>query len=196
LAQDEPDTAAVRSIRKQLAISELDFKNQRTRLRPKLNFIAGISQDEQSYSTNIAQRYGLQSQYVGLQVTWNIFDGFASRGAVAASLAHKRITEHQFNEVTEQAIQGAHRASYAVALARRQLAISERLLNNAGNFLSYTKTNFERGQASEVDVNNALAGYNSIHVSTNSSRYIYLIRVSEFVSLISEDPIVDRFGHN
>ena len=196
LAQDEPDTAAVRSVRKQLAISELDYKNQNTRLRPKLNFIAGISQDEQSYSTNIAQRYGLQSQYVGLQVTWNIFDGYASRGAVAAALAHKRINEHQFKEVTKQAIQGARRAAHAVALARRQLAISERLLNNAGNFLSHTKTNFERGQASEVDVNNALAGYNSIHLSANSSRYIYLIRVSEFVSQISEDPMVNRFGQN
>lgn len=196
LAQDEIDAGNVRIARKQVKINELTYKNQRTRLRPKLSLVAGISQDEQSYTSNIAQKYGLESQYVGLQVSWNIFDGFASQGAVASALARKRLSEQNYRELTDKLADDAQKAAKAVDLAQRQLAISERLLNNAGNFLSYTKEDFKRGQASEAQVDAAQAGYNNTLSSTNYERYKYLMRVSEFISLISEDPIVDQFGHN
>lgn len=196
LSQDEPETAAVRIARKQVAVDDLTVKNQRTRLRPKLSLVAGISQDEQSYTSNIAQKYGLKSQYVGLQVSWNIFDGFASQGAVASALARKRLAEHNYRELSDKLLQEARNAAKAVELAERQLAISERLLDNAGNFLSYTQEDFKRGQASEAQVDAAQSGYNNTLSSTNYTRYNYLMRVSEFISLISEDPIMDQFGDN
>ena len=196
LSQAKPETAAVRIARKQVAVSDLTFKNQRTRQRPKLSFVAGISQDEQSYTSNIAQKYGLESQYVGLQVSWNIFDGFATRGAIASALARKRIAEHSYKQLTETLAQDARKAAKAVELAQRQLAISERLLNNAGNFLSYTKEDFKRGQSSEAEINAAQASYNASKNSTNSSRYIYLMRVSEFASLIAEDPMMGQIEQN
>ena len=196
LSQEKPETAAVRIARKQVLVNELTYKNQRTRQRPKLSFVAGISQDEQSYTSNIAQKYGLESKYVGLQVSWNIFDGFATRGAVASALARKRMAEHTYKELTETLAQDARKAAKAVDLAQRQLAISERLLNNAGNFLSYTKDELKRGQSSEAEINAAQAGYNATKSSTNSSRYIYLMRVSEFLSLIAEDPMVGKIEQN
>jgi outer membrane protein TolC len=174
----------------------LTLKNQRTRQRPKLSFVAGISQDEQSYTSNIAQKYGLESHYVGLQVSWTIFDGFATRGAVASALARKRVAEHSYKQLTETLAQDARKAAKAVELAQRQLVISERLLNNAGNFLSYTKDQLKRGQSSEAEINTAQAGYNATKSSTNSSRYIYLMRVSEFLSLIAADPVVQQIEQN
>lgn len=196
LSQEDPENLKARIARKEITISDLSYENQRTRLRPKLNFVAGISQDEQSYTENLANKYGLESQYVGLQVSWNIFDGYASRGAVASALARKRLAEHNYRQLTASLAQDARKAAKAVELAQRQLAISERLLNNAENFLTYTKQDFQRGQSSEAQVAAAQAGYNNTLSSTNSSRYIYLMRVSEFVSLIAEDPIVSQLGLN
>ncbi len=196
LSQGAPETSAIRIARKEVKVSDLTYKNQRTRQLPKLSFVAGISQDEQSYTSNIAQKYGLESQYVGLQVSWNIFDGFATRGAVASALARKRLAEHSYKQLTETLVQDAQKAAKSVELAQRQLAISERLLNNAGNFLSYTKEELKRGQSSEAEINSAQAGYNAARSSTNSSRYIYLMRVSEFLSLISEDPMMRQVEQN
>jgi outer membrane protein TolC len=196
LSQEKPETAALRIARKNVMVSDLTYKNQRTQQRPKLSFVAGISQDEQSYTSNIAQKYGVESQYVGLQVSWNIFDGFATRGAVASALARKRMAEHSYKQLTETLAQDARKAAKAVDLAQRQLAISERLLNNAGNFLNYTRDELKRGQSSEAEINAAQAGYNGTKSSTNSSRYIYLMRVSEFVSLIAADPLVRQIDQN
>ncbi|MCF7687223.1 MAG: TolC family protein [Cephaloticoccus sp.] len=186
LAQAEPNTASARILRQQIEIDDLNYRSQKTGLRPKLNFVLGVSQDEQSYTTNLAQKYALQSQYAGLQVSWNIFDGFATRGAVTSALARKRLDERNYRVFTERLAHDARKAAKAVELAQRQLAISERLLDNAGNFLAYTKEDFKRGQASETAVNNAQANYNSLEHSANSVRRDYLLRVSEFLSLIEE----------
>lgn len=190
LSQDEPDTASAIIARKQIKVDELTYKNQRKRQLPKVNFVAGLSQDEQSYTENIANKYGLQSQYVGIQVNWNIFDGFATRGAVASALARKRQSEQNYQMLTKNLAENAQKAAKAVELAQRQLAISERMLDNAGNFLSYTEKDFKRGQSSEAQVDSAQAGYNNTTSSTNYDRYSYLMRVAEFVSLIAEDPMV------
>jgi outer membrane protein TolC len=187
LAQGEPPTATGRILQKQIAVDDLTYKNQKTRLKPKVSLVAGISQDEQSYNMNIAQKYGLQSQYAGLTVSWSIFDGFATRGAIGSALARKRLSEHSLKEYSTRVAADAQQAARMVDLAEKQLAISERLLNNAGNFLEYTKTDFTRGQASETEVARAQAGYYNMLASTTGQRSTYLHRVSEFVSLIGAD---------
>lgn len=186
LAQDEPNTPALRNQRRNIQIADLSYKNQRTRLRPKLSFIAAVTQDEQSYSLNIAQKYGLQSRYIGLQVNWQIFDGFATRGAIASTLAAKRQAEHAYKQLTETVARDAQRAAKNVELAQRQMAINDWLLGNSQGFLEYRREEFQRGQVSETDVDAAQAAYNSALASANSARYTYLVRLSEFVQLISD----------
>jgi outer membrane protein TolC len=189
LAQDEPNTPSLRNQRRNVQIADLSYQNQKTRLRPKLNFVAAITQDEQSYTLNIAQKYGLQSQYVGLQVNWQIFDGFATRGAIASTLAAKHQAEHAYKQLTETIARDAQRAAKNVELAQRQMAISDWLLSNSKGYLEYRQEDFRRGQASETDVGAAQAAYNSALASANSARYTYLIRVAEFVNHISEGTV-------
>lgn len=186
LAQDEPNTPALRNQRRNVEIAELSYRNQKTRLRPKLSFVAAITQDEQSYTLNIAQKYGLQSRYVGLQVNWQLFDGFATRGAVASTLAAKRQAEHAYKQLTETIARDAQRAAKNVELAQRQMAINDWLLGNSQGFLEYRREEFRRGQVSETDVDTAQAAYNSALASANSARYTYLVRLSEFMQLISD----------
>jgi len=196
LAQDEPDTASARIQRRTIVINDLSYRNQRTRLRPKVSFVAGISQDEQSYTTNIAAKYGLQSQYVALQASWTIFDGFASRGGVASALARKRASEHEYKQLTDRLAQAAQRSAKAVALAQKQMNISDRLLENARQFLDFTKADFARGQASEAQVNAAQAGYNQQLSGASAARYTYLVHVTDFVSTIGRDPAVLAHSSN
>ncbi len=188
LAQAEPNTASARIQRKNILFDDLYYRNQRTRLRPKLSLVAGVTQDEQSYTTNLAAKYGLQSQYVGLQVSWSIFDGFATRGAVAGALARKRASEFDYKQLTEKLARDAQRSAHALSLGQKQMTINDRLLDNAAHFLDFVKTNFERGQAAEADVNSAQANYNSMLSAANSARSSYLLQVADFVSLIGQDP--------
>lgn len=187
LAQDEPNTAAVRIQRQNIRADDLFYRNQRTRLLPKLSFVVGMTQEEQSYTTNLAAKYGLQTRYVGLQVNWSIFDGFATRGAITSALARKRASEHEYKQLTERVARDAQRLAKTISLTQKQLRINERLLQNSGHYLDFTKGNFGRGQASEADVNSAQANYNSMLNNANNTRATYLLQVAEFVSSIGED---------
>ncbi|MCB1103893.1 MAG: TolC family protein [Cephaloticoccus sp.] len=186
LREEYPDTAAARVLRNQIAVEELNYKNQRTRLRPKLNLVAGMSQDEQSYTANAGLKYGVRSQFVGLQVNWSIFDGFATKGAIRTSLARKRQAEAKYNQYSATVRSEARQLARAVELAGRQLAISERLLDNAGVFLKFTRDDHIRGNASAAQVNQAQANFNELRLSANSARYNYLMRVSDFIGRIGQ----------
>jgi outer membrane protein TolC len=196
LGQKEPVTPAIDILHQQIDVSDLSYKNSRKTLLPKLNLVAGISQDEQSYTLNPGDKYGVLSKYVGLQVTWTIFDGFASRGAIKSALARKRQAAQNYQIAVDALQHNAQVAARGIDLAYRQMALNDRLLDNSLQFLKYRRDNFKDGRASETDVNNAQAGYNSALVSANSARQDYLLRVSAFVSLIARDPAMQNLDLN
>lgn len=192
LGRSEPVIPQAIIMQQQIEVEGLIYQNQRKRLLPKINFVAGASQDEQSYTANVGLKYGVQSRYAGLQATWSIFDGFAARGAVASSLARKRLLEASYKQMKESLAQGAQNSAKQVELAFRQMQINDRLLASSMEFLKYRQGDFQRGLASEKDLAAAEAGYRSMFASTVSARSEYLMRVVEFVSLIGEDPATAR----
>lgn len=192
LGQREPVTPALEIMRQQIEINTLSYKNQRKRLLPKLSFIVGVSQDEQSYTINSAQKYGVLSQFVGLSVNWQIFDGFATRGAVRSALAQKRQSEESYRIAVESQRRQAESAVRGIELAYRQMAIGDKILDNSQVYLNFRREDFKRGNASEADVNQALASYYSAMVSANNARINFLMKQVEFVSLIARDPLMEN----
>ncbi len=192
LGQSEPTIPQALIMQRQIEVEGLIYKNQRKRLLPKFNLVAGASQEEQSYTANVGLKYGVQSRYAAVQATWSIFDGFATRGAIASSLARKRLLEASYNQLKESLAQNAQHSAKQVELAFRQMQINDRLLASAMEFLNYRRGDFQRGLASEKDLAAAEAGYRGMFASTASARSEYLMRVVEFVSLIGEDPVTAR----
>jgi len=192
MGQRDPQTPTLDVLRQQIEIDQLTYKNQRKRLLPKLNFIVGLSQDEQSYTINNAQKYGVQSKYVGVTVNWQIFDGFAARGAVRSALASKRQSELSYRMAVDNLQRTVQTAARNIALASRQMAISDKLLENSLAYLDFRQEDFKRGNASEADVNQAQANYYSARVSAINSRINFLMKQVEFVSQIARDPAMDK----
>lgn len=188
IGQSAPDTPTLAALRNQIEVDRLGYLNQRKRLLPKLNFVLGISQDEQSYTINNAQKYGVLSQFVGLQVNWQIFDGFATRGAVRTALARQRQSEMRYKNTVASQKRQAEAAVRAVDIARRQMAISDRMLDNSQSYLTFRENDFKRGNASESDVEQAKSGFNSSKVSAINARINFLMKQVDFISLIARDP--------
>lgn len=188
LSQKEPATPGLESLRRQIIISDLDYRNARKRLLPTLSMSAGMSQDEQSYTQNIAQKYGVRSKYVTLNVNWSIFDGLATRGAIASSLARKRLSQANYTQAIDAVQRLAQSSARAVEIAYRQMALNDRLLDNSLQYLKYRREDFKRGQTSEVDVNSAQAAYNGALVGAINARVNFLMKGAELVSVTARDP--------
>lgn len=192
LTQTDPETITARVMRKQIEVEDLTYQNNRKRLLPKFNFVAGLSQDEQSYTANLAAKYGVESKFVGMQMVWTIFDGFAARGAITSSLGRKRQLEQGYKQYTEALAQDAQRAAKQVELASRQMQITDRMLASSANFINFRREDFKRGLASETDIANAESGHKTMIATSANARYNYLMRVIEFVGVIGEDPALSH----
>jgi outer membrane protein TolC len=190
LAQkDLPTTEAV-SLRRQLEIDNLNYGIQKTRLRPKFNFVAGASQDEQSYTLNVAQKYRVNSLYVGLALNWAIFDGFASGAATRNALARRRLTENDYRILTERLGQQAQTQAKQINFSARNMTIYDRFLTSGEGNLNTVQDEFRRGVKSETDVSLARISLYDAQLNANNARIDYLLKVGDFLGTVMEDPVV------
>ena len=188
LAQKEPPTTEAITLRKQIEIENLNYANYRTRLRPKLSAVAGVSEDEQTNLYGTGARYSLSSVYAGLSVNWTIFDGFSSNAAAKSSLARRRQLEGDYRQLTERLAQDAQTQVKMVNFAARSMAINERLLVSGDGYLQTVKADFQRGAKSEADVSQAQLALYDAQYNADSARADYLLKTGDFLGTVMEDP--------
>ena len=186
--KDMPAIDAINA-RRQLEVQNLDYLNQKTRLRPKFSLAAGTSQDEQNYNLGYPP-YRVTSLYAGVQVSWTIFDGFASRSAVLSSLARRRQLEVDYKDLTSRLTEVARNQSRQIYFSSRTMSIDDRFLtSNEGN-VKARQDDFTRGVIPESDVSMAQLGLFDARYTAYAARQDFLARVAEFLGTINADPVV------
>jgi outer membrane protein TolC len=181
------------ALRDQIETEKLNYRVANTRLRPKFNFVAGTSQDEFSYSVNIADKYKVQSYFAGVSISWSVFDGFATRSAKRMSLARRRQLEENYRNQTADTVTALGAQVRQMEFTARNLAISERLLGSANDMLTAKREDLSRGVASDAEVNAAqLAAYNW-QLTTFGARNDYMMRVARLLSSTQNDPALVNY---
>jgi outer membrane protein TolC len=190
LRQKDLPSVEAASLRQQLDLDELDYQNQRVRLRPKFSLTAGANQDEQSYSLNVAQRYRVNSLYVGVQVNWTIFDSFASTSAIRTALARRRQHENEYSDMHERLAAQAQSQSKQIYFSSRNLSIQERFLDSAVGNLRSKQDEFKRGLISDADVSQVTLYLYDTRIATGNARADYYQKVGELLGTLNNDPVV------
>ncbi len=187
-SQKDPPSYALRNVGDQIEVEKLNYKSISTRLLPKFNFQVGTSQDQTSYTTNIAAKYRVTSIFTGFMVNWTIFDGLAIRGAKATSLARRRQLEQSYQDLSASLVDQARLQMKQVDFSRRDMEITNRLLTSSAGALREKKADAARGVASEADVNTAQMYSKDLEVRAYIARSDYLMKVGEFLSTLQVDP--------
>jgi outer membrane protein TolC len=189
--KDLPAIEAV-TLRKQMEVGALSLANQKTRLRPKINFVLGVSQDEQSYTINVAQKYRVNSQFAGFSAYWTVFDGLASQAAVRSELARLRQMKTDYKVLTDRLAQQAQTNVRLINFSARNMSISDRSLLSVESSLKSKQEEFGRGVSSEDDVNLARIAVYDAQISAGYGRSDFLVRVGDFLGTIMADPVLDN----
>ncbi len=190
LAQKDPATPEAEEMRKKQEIERLGLLAQKNRLKPKFNLLVAASQDQQSYTLNVAQKYQVNSYYGGVSIYWTIFDGLASGAAVRNSLARIRQLELDYRALTENLGQQAQNQSRVIGFAFRNASITDRLLVSGEGNLNYRNEQFTRGVIAEEDVNAARLNFYDAQINACTSRADCLNQVSSFLGIVREDPVL------
>lgn len=190
LTQKELPSIEAFTLRKQLENENLSYSNLKTRLRPKLNAVLGVSQDEQSYTINVAQKFRVNSFYGGVSANWTIFDGLASQAAVRSGLARLRQMENDYKELTERLAQQAQTHVKQIDFSARSMAILDRAVVASEGSLKTRQDDFARGNSSEDDVNQARLALFDAQINAYNGRNDFMYRTGDFLGTIMEDPVV------
>jgi outer membrane protein TolC len=186
--QSEPDTYSLEVLRDQILAEQLTYKVVDARLRPKLNVVAGISQDEHSYTVNLGTKYNVQSTYAGISVSWSIFDGFATRSLKRNSLARRRQLERNYEEQSTTVIEGVRNQMKQLEFAARDLEIVEKMLGSAEGYVGQRTDEMRRGVVSDAEVNAARSAFYTTQMSAFGARNQYLMLVAKLLSTTQNDP--------
>lgn len=185
---DSLDSYNLQNLRSQLEIEKLNYKIASVRLLPKTNLLVGASQDEQSYTSNIAAKYKLQSTYAGVQVSWSIFDGFAARSAKAISLARRQQIEHNYEDATTNLADSLRTQLRQLEFSARGMEMANRVLGVTEGGWHSKQDDVKRGIASDADVSAAKLSFIDAQVGAFNSRFDYLMKTTDFLSSMLQDP--------
>jgi outer membrane protein TolC len=191
-SQKELNSYTLRNMSDQIEVEKLTFENLNTRLRPKLNMVLGTSQDQQSYTTNIANKYEVRDYFAGVQVSWTLFDGFATQGAKTSSLARRRQLEQSYQDASANLSEQARRQLRLIGFARRGMDINDRLLLSATGAARDKKAAAARGLASDNEVNTYELNYHEMRINALAARSDYLMKNADFLSTLLEDPALSN----
>lgn len=196
LAQKDKPTVAADVARQNLSIARLAYANDKKRLYPKFSLVAGASQDEQSYTINVANKYSVQSFYGGFSVNWLIFDGFSSGAVVRSSRARIRQLERDYQALDERLAESAQNQVRLLGFTARGAALNERLLGSSEGNYSLRKEEFGRGVTAEDAVNLAELNLVDTKIATFGTRADYYTQLCEFLGLVTQDPVLANVAAN
>lgn len=174
----------------EIAIERLNQRIIKSNLRPRFDLTAGARQDEIAYSSNIANKYGVQSLFIGVILRWNIWDGFASRGRMRASLTTQRRLENQLEQTRRDLLEAVVQAGEDLDIAARSLAIAEKRFPGSIAGPGFVRGEMERGRATQEDVDVAESGANNARLGMLQTRAAYLNALAAYLSQTNADPVV------
>jgi len=180
----------------QIEQERLQEKINKKTLWPKFNAVIGISQDELSYTSNLYQRYRTEIKYVGLQIYWSVFDGFASRGYRLQGLTRLRQLENTRSEMLETLKNSADQQAAAVGFAwsaYKNAALRQRF---AMERLGFESDSLARGQSSDDQVAAAQVNAYQAEVAALDALAKFYGTSVRYASTMRADPLVDGFRSN
>lgn len=183
-------TYALENAKRAIEVEKLNYRIARTRLRPKLNLIIGVSQSQVSYSLDPGARYQVRDYYAGGTFNWTIFDGFATKAAKSASLLRRQQLERTYEEQSGEFRSGLRQQMTEIEFSARNLAIVEKLLASSDAYMVIKTEDQKRGLASESELQSARLGLKVSQINAYNARAEYLMKVTEYVSAIQMDPVL------
>lgn len=177
----------------QIRQAELNYQVARVNLLPKLSASTGyqVSSSTTAFNSNISQSV-IDSLTAYLNVSWQIFDGFATRGAKLSALESKRSSEQQLDSYIESTEEQAQHLNRILGISARYEDITlSRWQGQLGN-LEEELRELKAGRVPQSAVDSLRASANDYELHNLSARVDLYSQWSEFVSIVGRDPALNN----
>ncbi len=190
LFRSEPEKGNFRlaSVQLRLDQEKLNYQIIDKTLRPKFNAVTGVMQDEVSYTGSPADRARTQSLYGGLNITWNIFDGYSTPAQRRALRLRQRQIEEERDDRLREISETVQSQIRQIDLSARSLSLGESNLDQYNLFVRKKAEDIAFGASAPSELDGITIARDAVLIQAMIQRSDLMVRMAEFLSTIGRDP--------
>jgi len=164
------------ALRKAEQLRQEDIISARSGRRPSVQAFAGWGWRNSSLTTSLREE--VDGWQIGAQLTWNLFDGFATRGKVAQAKAAHEKSKVELDD-TGSKIELEVRTAYSILIQGGEVLESQKKVQEqAEEALRLAKSRADAGSGTQLDVLSAETALTEARTTQVQAQYDYAVAVA------------------
>jgi outer membrane protein len=192
LARADANRAVIKARQKDIAIEDQQYILDRSGLRPHVRAFSGYEvYSERDPEVGQEFNYGY---VVGINATWNIFDGFATKGRMQATRARREAAVEALAAARRAVASEVRSAFFDLEQADRVLQTETKNVQTADEALESAKSNFAAGLGTQLDTLQAASDVTRTRTTRLSAIYLHNVALARLAHACASSAEALDFG--
>ena len=192
LARADANRAVIKARQKDIEIEDQQYILDRSALRPHVRAFSGYEvYSERDPEVGQEFNYG---GIVGINATWNIFDGFATKGRMQATRARREAAVQALAAARRSVASEVRGAFFDLEQAERVLETETRNVQTADEALEIAKGNFAAGLGTQLDILQAASDVTRTRTTRLSAIYLHNVALARLAHACASSAEALDFG--
>src|SRR6266487_2855244 len=192
LARADANRAVIKARQKDIQIEDQQYILDRSGSRPHVRAFSGYEvYSERDPEVGQEFNYGY---VVGINATWNIFDGFATRGRMQATRARREAGVQALAAARRGVASEVRSAFFDLEQAERVLQAETKNVQTADEALEIAKGNFAAGLGTQLDTLQAASDVTRTRTTRLSAIYLHNVALARLVHACASSAEALDFG--
>jgi outer membrane protein TolC len=192
LARAETHRPVIKARQKDIEIEDRQYTLDKSELRPHVQVFSGYEvYSERDPEVGPEFNYGY---LVGINATWNVFDGFATKGRMQATRARRGAAVQALAAARRTVVSDVRSAFFDLEQAERVLETETKNVQTADESLEIAKTNFGAGLGTQLDILQAASDVTRTRTTRLSAIYLHNVALARLARATDSRPEALDFG--
>src|SRR5213082_562718 len=192
LARADVNRPVIKARQKDIEIEDRQYVLDRSAMRPHIRAFSGYEvYSERDPAVGPEFNYG---GVVGINATWNIFDGFATKGRMQATRARREAAVEALAAARRSVASEVRSAFFDLEQAERVLESETKNVQTADEALEMAKGNFAAGLGTQLDVLQSASDVTRTRTTRLSAIYLHNVALARLAHACASSAEALDFG--
>jgi outer membrane protein len=192
LARADVNRPVIKARQKDIEIEDRQYVLDRSAMRPHIRAFSGYEvYSERDPDVGPEFNYG---GVVGINATWNIFDGFATKGRMQATRARREAAVEALAAARRSVASEVRSAFFDLQQAERVLETETKNVQTADEALEMAKGNFAAGLGTQLDILQAASDVTRTRTTRLSAIYLHNVALARLAHACARSAEALDFG--
>jgi outer membrane protein len=192
LARADANRPVIKARQKDIEIEDRQYVLDRSATRPHVRAFSGYEvYSERDPEVGQEFNYG---GVIGINATWNIFDGFATKGRMQATRARREAAVQALAAARRSVASEVRSAFFDLQQAQRVLESETKNVQTADEALEMAKSNFAAGLGTQLDVLQAASDVTRTRTTRLTAIYLHNVALARLAHACASSAEALDFG--